>query len=281
MTPALFILASATINGLSGVFIRTMAMPPATGAFFRMVVPAVGIGCYFWWSGRRFPTTHLRMRLIASTLNALRLVLYFVAYAYTTFANAAIILYSWPIFAALFGHLFLGERVAPRRAALLALAFTGIPFLSLGAIGSGATEGTGHLFGMGAMLVSAIMFSVSLVLLKHATAGESHFETTFFQNLVGAIIFLPGPFVTGLAYSPLQISTALFYGAFVGIGGFTLFFVGLHRSRTAAAANLSYFEVVVSILAGYFIYGEALRWNTAVGGVIIIAAVLLSRTVRD
>ena len=48
--------------------------------------------------------------LIASSINAARMFLYFIGFTYASIANAVIVLYTWPIFATLLGLMFLKEK---------------------------------------------------------------------------------------------------------------------------------------------------------------------------
>ena len=69
--------------------------------------------------------------LIASSINAARMFLYFIGFTYASIANAVIVLYTWPIFATLLGLMFLRKnRQAPALALLIA--FAGIVFAYLG-----------------------------------------------------------------------------------------------------------------------------------------------------
>ena len=70
---------------------------------------------------------------------------------------------------------------------------------------------------------------------------------------------------------------AVGYGSVIGIGGFTLFFVALHRLPAAVASNLSYFEVVGAIVLGWLVLGESISWNTLAGGFLIAASIIAAQ----
>lgn len=272
------VLTAAALWGTSGYFARIIGLPAVTTAFYRMLVPTMAIGAYFLVTGHRIATHRLRTRILASVLNVVRMIFYFIAYANTTMANAVVMLYTWPIFAALFGRILLGERISRTRAALLALAFAGVPLLYLG---NAPNAHMNHTLGMSAMLLSAAFHALAIVLLKRAGTGGNDFETPFFQNVAGAVLLLPAPFLDGVTATAGQLSAALAYGLVVGVAGFTLFFKGLQAGRTAAAANLAYFEIVVGVALGAAVFGEVPGLNTWIGGGLIICAVLLSKRVRD
>jgi len=133
------------------------------------------------------------------------------------------------------------------------------------------------ILGISSMLVSAALHGMAIVLLKRARPGKSKFETTFFQNLVGAVVFLPVLLLSEVELALYQIGIGLYLGFFVGIVGFTLFFVGLHRASAARVGNLAYFEVVVAVTLSVLVLREPLAWNTVAGGCLIVVSVLFSQ----
>ncbi|MFW5689175.1 MAG: DMT family transporter [Spirochaetota bacterium] len=272
--PSLLVLLAAAIFATSGIFIRFAGLPPASMAFFRMAVPTLLIGGYYLVRRHRIATASIGVRLVASGLNAIRLLLYLVAFANTTIANAVVMLYTWPVFAAFFSVVLLGERVDRVQKLLLALAFSGIPLLYLGKQLSFADR---DVVGITAMLGSAVLHALALVLLKRAKPGNDRFESTFFQNLVGSIAFIPALWLTtALSASAAQITIAASYGLVVGLGGFTVFFIALHRMPAAVTSNLSYFEVVVGVLISWLM-GEQVAWNTLVGGALISVSIIAAQ----
>ncbi len=271
---ALVLLAAATW-GTGGLFIRAAALPTTAIAFFRLVVPTVALGGWFVLRRHRISRRNLGTRLVASGLNAVRMYFFFLAFEYTTVANATVALYSWPIFAALFAKLILGERIGRRRASLLCIAFAGIPLLYVRGVAAGsAVLSEYEAIGVSSMIFSAMLHAVVMVLLKRAEAGNSRFETTFFQNLVGAIVFAVIFFAGDRDVTTRQIAIGVSMGLVVGLGGFTLFFIGLHRLNAASAAILAYFEVLVAVALGTLVLGEPLHWNTVIGGCLISFSVI-------
>lgn len=273
--PSLLVLLAASVWATSGLFIRYAALPPASMAFFRMAVPTLLIGGYYLVRRHRISTLSIRVRLVASGINALRMLLYLVAFANTTIANAVVMLYTWPVFASFFGVVLLKERVDLAQKLLLLLAFSGIPLLYLG---TELTFADRDAVGMTAMLASAILHALTLILLKQAKPGNDRFESTFFQNLLGSIAFLPALWLQGsLSASPAQLLAAFGYGSIIGVGGFTLFFVALHRLPAAVASNLTYFEVVMGVFLGWAVLGEPVTWNTLTGGALIALSIILAQ----
>ena len=223
----------------------------------------------------------LRNRMIASTINAVRMYFYFLAFRYTTVANAVVAVYSWPIFAAFFGRLILRERVSKRDATLLGLAFLGIPILYFPNEIEGASLSYKDGLGITAMVFSAALHALAIVLLKGSQRRSTAVETTFFQNGVGALAFGLILLLQRPSIQPHQFAAGIGLGLITGTVAFSLFFLALQNLKTARASNLAYFEVLVGVAIGTLILSEPLRWNTLVGGVLISVSVMLSRSTGE
>ncbi len=275
-SPGLLVLVAAAIWGTSGVAIHYADLPSGIIAFFRMAVPAIVLGGWFLVRRYRLSRDGLLLKLGASSINAVRMYFFFTAYRLTSVANAVVSLYTWPIFAAVFARIILGEKISGRRAILLLLAFTGIPLLYLPALTSPDSSGMEDILGITSMLLSAALHGIVIILLKLARPGKSRFESTFFQNVVGAFVFLPVLLFSDVSISSFQVGVGIYLGFFVGVVGFTLFFMGLHSASAAHVGNLAYFEVIVAVALSVLILREPLRWNTVAGGALIVVSVLLS-----
>ncbi len=274
------VLVAAALWGTGGLFIRRAGLAPETIAFFRMAVPVVVIGAMFIARSHRISRDGLPLRLLASILNAIRMYFYFLAFTYTSVATAVVTLYTWPIFATLFARPINGEAISRARLGYLGLAFSGVVILYLGADpGQGSTVVARDLIGISSMMLSAVIYALSVVLFKRARSGGSSFETPFFQNLVGAFAFGVLFLVERPNVLPAQVAWATSLGLVGGLAGFTLFFIAVHHISTARASNLAFFEVPVAVLVGTVVLGEPLRVTTVIGGVVICYAVIASRRV--
>jgi len=130
--PSAMVLAATFVWSTSGLFVRWLGFPPATLSLFRSTIPVILVSIWYVVRGYRPSLDSLGLKLTASAINPVRMLAYFYGFTHTTIANAVIALYTWPIFAALFARILLGERVSGRQALLLALGFSGIPLLYIG-----------------------------------------------------------------------------------------------------------------------------------------------------
>ena len=121
------VLLAALIAGTNGLMIKFMSsMTAGSIAWFRAIIPLAIISMLMQSQRITFFKAPIKIPLLASGLNAVRMYLYLVAFIYTSIGNAVIIFYSWPIFVSILGFLFLKEKITCTQIGLLIMAFTGL-----------------------------------------------------------------------------------------------------------------------------------------------------------
>lgn len=268
--PLLSIIGATMLMASAGVFIKLAAVPAPLMSWFRTAVPLVALTIFYLLSGHRRLGKPSALILLGSFLNAVRLLLLFAGYLFTSVSNGIMILYSWPVFATLFGALFLKERIPLRNRFLLLLAFAGIGIVYSQ---SGFEIESRDFIGMSMLLISSALYSLTVIVFKAASVRYDQIATTFYQNLVPALLFTPAlffwPFPTGasLAYASL-------YAVLIGLVAFLLFFTALKHLPASVTAHLSYLEVFGALALSVLVLGETLSWNKLVGGAMILLSVL-------
>jgi drug/metabolite transporter (DMT)-like permease len=273
LNPYLAVIFAATIGGSGGVFIKLLNLPPTTFTFFRMAVPVVFLLFYFQHKKVQLFRGNYRWLMVASGLNAIRMVFFFMGYLYTTIGNAVIILFTWPIFATLFSAIFLKEKVSLRTAFLIGLAFTGIIIMY---INNEVSLDNSDFIGMGAMLLSAILFSVTAVIFKKELVNYSKTETIFYQNIIGAVVFMPFIFINTLP-TLIEASVVSLYSFLLGIVAFLLFFYALGKLKLSHYSLFTYWEVVAALIFGVIFFAEPITLNMVIGGGCILASGIILR----
>ncbi|MBI5635439.1 DMT family transporter [Candidatus Micrarchaeota archaeon] len=259
------------IFGSSGAFVKYLNLPPTTISFFRLAVPTLILLAFFAVKKTRLFRGDNKLMLIASTINAARIFLYFIGFTYASIANAVIVLYTWPIFATILGGIALKEKIDKKTILALAVAFAGIAFAYWGKQFSFADK---DFLGMTAIILSSLGYAVTFIIYKKESKKYSNLETVFYQNVVGAIVFLPFLFINSPFPTIGQIGVSVFYAALIGLVAFALVFSALKKLKASTTAILSYLEVVSAIILGVLLFNESITWNMAVGGFLILSSTL-------
>lgn len=269
----------AFLAGFSGILIKAMSSLTATSiAWMRMTIPTLVLGVWMVFKGIPFFRGNVKVMLTASTLNAARMYLYFVAFIYTSIGNAIILFYTWPIFTALMGHTILKERFSTKQWGFLFMAFVGLVI----AYSDKTFSFDDHdLVGMVAAVAGAFIYAITVIIFKSQTNNYSRSEILFYQNFMGLFIFLPFFYHQIPAAQMDDILLCIFYSIFIGLVVFNLFFYGLHHLKASVASSIMYLEIISAILASYFLLGDGLSISMIIGGVFILTgSFMIGRLVR-
>lgn len=269
------IILATALGASSGLYIKALPFSSLAFVGFRMGVPfLILLPLMIKRKAVLGPKINRKMVWTGSVLNTIRMVLYILSYKLTTLTNAVVLLYLWPIFALLIHAGTSRQRIKPKEAALLLMALFGVILLN---IHKGFSFAEADLMGSVVMILSAFILAISTLIFKDTLKESSEGEVLYFQNAIGALIFIPILLMEIPGAEPLAISTGLFYGFTVGIIGFGLFFFALKRLPIFQYGALGYTEVFFGVLFGIFLLGEDLRWNVIAGAILILTSSFLSR----
>ena len=271
----LAVITASALGASSGLYIKSLPFSSLALTGFRMSVPFLLLLPFM--IRRRKALGPLRMKkrvLAASILNAIRMLLYILAYKLTSIANAVVLLYLWPLFALVLNAAYRKEKLKMREVLLIFLAISGVVFLNIqkGFSFSGTTM-AGNL----CMLLSALLFSVATLIFKELLKHHNEGEMVYFQNGLGALVFLPFMIIESIQSSPAEIALGLVYGFSVGVVAWGFLFLALKRLSVFQYSTLTYVEVFFGVLFGTIFIGEEMTIFKTAGIILILGASVLSR----
>ena len=278
---------TALIWGFTTVVVRTLAtaMPPADLLVIRMAIGGVLMaGLLTIGNGWRVASRDLP-RFIACGL--LGITGYNTLSTYglqTTPASlGGLILGIEPLFIAVFAALLLGERIRAVTAIGLALAAggTALLFLGPGAGHDGAVGGSWTLLGPLLVLASAAIWSLSTVLSKTLLRTYGASRVTLLTSLIGLVPLMgmgsPHTLETVRTMSPWLWLLMLHLAVLGSIVSLQLWSYGLKHIASASAAAFIYAVPLISVAAGVLLLGEPLTVTLLMGGLLIMAGVLVAQ----
>ena len=252
-------------------------------AFFRSAIPVAFLLLLSRFSPRGIGLNIKGNRSLytASTLNALRSLLFFQALILTDISKAVIMLYTWPVFAFLINTLLGREKATLTKVLLLCTTFSGIVLIYWQGFVNASLERRDY-WGMSVMIVSAFFYSLTFVIFKEQGRDRNHYELTFFQNVVAVPVFFlfvlfrvllaPGGQETG--FTATGIGFASLNGLVIGIFGFLLYYKGMRQLAPSIASQLAYLEVVFASLWGIFLYHDQVSPGSLFGSILILGGAL-------
>jgi drug/metabolite transporter (DMT)-like permease len=277
--PILAVMTGAALGASSGLYIKRLAFSSLALTGFRMGIPVLLMLPAMIRNGRVFGLPGRSKGLwMASTVNAVRMLLYVMAFKLTSVGNAVVLLYLWPIFALVFDAAMTKRAPGVSRIALVALSFAGVIVMNLH---RGFGLSNGDLYGSLLMIASAAGFAFTVILFKKALESVGEADAVYFQNAVGAIVYLPF-LVSEIGLAPARdIALAAVYGGTVGMVGFFCFFFAMKRLPIFQYGTLAYIEVLLGVILGVIVLGESFVPNQLVGAIMVVSASYLAQRLRS
>ncbi|HEX5830989.1 MAG TPA: DMT family transporter, partial [Gemmatimonadaceae bacterium] len=273
----------AALWGGSFLFIRVAA--PALGPF-PLAAGRVMLAALVLWAGMRAfgqrPAIRANARklLVLGALNAaVPFSLIAAAELRLTASLAAMLNATVPLWGALFGVLWLGERVTVRRAAGLVLGVVGVGVL----VGwSPMAMSTGTLLSVGAMLAATCAYALAGVYTKRALGGVPASTLALGQQLAAAAwLVAPALWRLPQAQPTRPAMLALLALALLSTTvAYLLYFHLIAAIGPTKASTTAYLLPVFGTVWGALFLGEAVSAGMLVGLAVVLGSVLLVNDVR-
>jgi drug/metabolite transporter (DMT)-like permease len=193
--------------------------------------------------------------------------------------TAAMLIQVSPVLIALMAALFLGERFTVHLALGLALAFSGVALIAF-STSPDSGGGQSDVVGVVLCLVSAVVYSVSLILQKPLMVRLSAVQVTWLACTVGAISCLPflGDLVSQARDAPASSTWWLVYlGVFPTAIAFTTYAFALKHMSASNLGVTTYLVPPITIALGVIFLSEAPPTMAYAGGVLALVGVALAR----
>lgn len=271
------IILSMLIFGSVGLFRRLLVQPSGVIALSRSVLGLffLLLLCLF----RRTKPDFAAIRrnagrvLLSGVLLGLNWVALFEAFTYTSVAVATMCYYMAPIFVSLV-CMVRGEKITLQKGLCTIAAFVGMLLVS-GMLRSEISGIRGILLG----LLGAVMYA-TIVLLNKGFREISGTDRTMAQLAASILALLPYVLLKGeltaLSFAPRDL-LILFTMGFVHTGlAYVLYFGAIAYVSAQTASMLSYIDPVVAVLLSVTVLAEPMGFDTMIGCVIVLAALILA-----
>ena len=275
LTGAALIMLAGVVWSVQGVLIRQLHEAGSWAVLFWRsfgMMPVLVL-----WIGPTRVLPALRQVGWAGAAGGLGLVLAFggaiVALQSTTVANAVLLFSASPFFAAVFGRVLLNEPVSLPTWGAILLAVVGI-LVMVGGVGQ---IGGGQVLGTAAALISAAGFAAFTVTIRWGHVDDM-LPAVLLGGIFSAIAGAVAALIAGqtLAVPPFEAGLAFGMGVVTLTGGMYLYTKGSQVVPAAQAALLSLIEVLLAPVWAWAVLGETLSANSALGGAVLLAAVILN-----
>ena len=206
-----------------------------------------------------------KWQIIRSLVHLMSMLFFFTGVKYLHLAEAASITFTAPFFVALLAWPMLGEKLTPSRLVVILVAFVGV--LVIIRPGTAVFQWA-SIYTLG----SAFCYGLYQILTRRVAGYDPAETTAVYSALVGTVVMsIVVPFVWTPVTSWIDWGLLLSLGI---IGGTAHYFVA--RAMTYAEASIiapfGYWQLIGSVVVGYFISGYLPDAYTWIGAGIIVCA---------
>jgi len=270
----LLILGATLCWSTEGLWVRLVGASDWQILFWSGALMAIALGAWLALAHRsRFLHAVLetgRPGLVAAGSLTLAYAGYILALNRTTVANTYVLMATAPLFAALLGRIFLGERVRRRTLIAMLLGFAGVTVMVSDSLGGGQLWG--DLFA----LSTGLFFAVNIVALRCAPLRDGRPVDMMPSNAMAGIVIaalmlaLDDP----LDVAGRDIPYLMLIGLLSMSLGTWLFTRGVRFLQAAEAGLLCLTEVVLGPLLVWAVLSETPTTPALLGGAIVFAALV-------
>ncbi len=272
------LILSMTIFGTIGLFVRNVPVASGELALYRAILAALLIAVYLLITKQKIPFDKIKkeipLLLFSGIAMGINWILLFESYKYTTVSVATLSYYFAPVIVTAVCPFLFHEKLTKKQLICFIMSTIGLVLIiDLADIGTGSSDITGILFGLG-----AAVFYATVILLNKFIKNVGGIHRTFLQFIAAIIILLPYVlFTSGINVGTLD-GTGLIFLLIVGLvhTGITycMYFSSLKELPGQKAAILSYIDPLVAVLVSVLILGECMTLLQVIGGALILGFTL-------
>ena len=253
--------------------------PPITLGAVRFVVATLILGALTLLPKNRVKLEKKDIGTVAlSGLMGITLyaVLQNIAMQWTSASSATLIIASYPAITLLLESLIYKVKMNLFKIIGILIAIAGVVILSYV---KADTRQQGELLGVVLLLVAGIAWAFYNFLTKKVVNRYPSISLLFYQTLFGTIFMAPLALFERADWAPptvLSFSMMLFLGLFCSVLAFLLYNNGLKKLPASSVTSMLNLVPIFGVFFSWVLLGEQVTLRKVIGGVIIIAGVMIS-----
>lgn len=270
------ILAIALLSAMDAAIKALVArLPVWEVTFLRYLVGSAWMLALLAWARPARPSGEaLKANLVRAVVVVVTATSFFYALGELPLAETLVLSFISPACTALLAALLLGERPDRKVLGALAAGFAGVLVIAAGGLEYGTVDGppkTGSLLGVSAVIVAAIGYSASNVLLRARARHDPVVTIVAIQNIAPALILAPPAAHVWVAPGATDWPLIGLVGT-LGVAGHLILAQAYAAEEATRLAPLDYTALVWAVLFGTLVFGEVPGPAVWLGGALIIGS---------
>ena len=257
----------------SGVLGKYIQMPPPVIVWWRSFLAMVLLYIYCKYKQINLKITSpkdIGTFVLGAVFMGAHWITYFYALKRSNVALGMLSLYTFPVITAFLEPLFLKTKFNPIHIVLGVIVLCGIYILA-----PEFNLESAHMQGIGFGLISALCYSLRILIMKQQIATYNATALMFYQVLFISILLVPTLFFMNTANIETQYPYVLLLALLTTAIGHTLMVQKLHYFSVATASIISSVQPIFGIVLAFLFLSEVPTPKTFFGGLLILSTVVI------
>jgi len=257
----------------SGVLGKYIEMPPPVIVWWRSSLAMVFLFIYCKHKKINLKITSrkdIASFILGAIFMAAHWVTYFYALKLSNVALGMLSLYTFPVITALLEPVFMKTKFNPMHIVLGIIVLLGIYILA-----PEFNLESSHVQGIGLGLISALCYSLRILIMKQHVAKYNGTMLMFYQVLLITILLVPTLFLMDTSSIETQYPYVLLLALLTTAIGHTLMVQKFNYFSVSTASIISSIQPIFGIILAFFFLSEIPTLQTFFGGMLILSTVII------
>lgn len=265
---ASFSAMDAVMKGLS------LSLGPYNAILWRYAAGLIMISVLFFWQKPRWPAPDImKIHVLRSVMIVFMAYLFFWGLTKVPLAEGVALSFIAPLIALYLAAIFLKETIPPKAIWASFFGLAGVGVMIFEKLSGNYPDDV--LWGMAAILVSAVLYGGNLVVQRYQALRASPIEVSFYQNLIVFLAYLSvAPWFAAIPSSESWLP--IWLAAILAIISILFVMWGYGRAEAKILVNLEYSAFIWAAILGWIFFQEPITLSTALGTVLIVAGCILA-----
>lgn len=269
----LLLIVATLFISTSGTLGKFIDMPTPVIIWWRSILAAIFLLVFCLYKGISLKINTSKDRwtfFIAALFMGGHWITYFYALKLSNVAIGMLSIFTFPVFIALLEPLFSKTKFDPMHIVLGLMVLLGIYILAPD-FNIESSQLQGLLFGV----LSAILYSIRILILKNHVANYSGTMLMFYQAAIVAIVLTPTLYYMDSSNISTQYPYVILLALITTAIGHTMFVNSLKYFKASTASIIGSAQPVFGIIIAFFFLKEIPTIHTFVGGALILGTVII------